>query len=113
MPEHYRKQMLLDIHCGALVKSAGDLYIWFNSYTSFKAGELNKNEFVIGLERLGVEDTLKEKEEAFKYFLKKVAKKNDNMTEFNKKPIIQQSLAVQDLGDILNEDMPAISMQVI
>ena len=68
MPEHYRKQMLLDIHCGGLVKSNGDLEIWFNSYGSFKQGQLNKSEFVIGLERLGVEDSLADKEDAFRYF---------------------------------------------
>ena len=81
--------MLLDIHCGSHVKSNGDLFIWFNSYASFKLGELNKNEFVIGLERLGVEDTLAQKEEVFRYFLKKVAKKKDKMIEFHKMPISQ------------------------
>ena len=42
-----------------------------------------------------------------------MAFKHDKMAEFNKTPINQSMLAVQDLGDILNEDMPAITMQVI
>ena len=29
LPEHYRKQMLVDIHCGAIVKASEDLNAWF------------------------------------------------------------------------------------
>lgn len=79
--------MLLDIHCGSLVKSSGDLHIWFNSYASFKPGQLSKSEFVIGLERLGVEDSLADKESAFKYCCKRVAIAKDKMADFQKIPI--------------------------
>lgn len=30
LPDHYRKQMLVDIHSGAIVKANEDLSAWFN-----------------------------------------------------------------------------------
>jgi len=106
MPEHYRKQMLLDIICGGIVKSPGDLMGWFSQYSVFKAGDLNKSEFVMALDRLGVESELMEKEICFEYFVKRVAIKRDDLISFHKKPISQQSLPIEELCMILADDLP-------
>ena len=106
MPEHYRKQMLLDIICGGIVKSPGDLMGWFSQYSVFKIGDLNKSEFVMALDRLGVESELMEKEICFEYFIKRVAIKNDDLISFHKKPISQQSLPIEELCMILGDDLP-------
>ena len=60
----------------------------------------------MALSRLGVDAEIKEKEEVFAYMLKKVALRDDKMVDFLKKPISYQSLQVNDLCLILNEDMP-------
>lgn len=100
--------MLLDIHCGSMNKSEGVLYNWFLTDCHYREGELNKNEFSIALERLGVESEIKDKEDVFAYMLKKVATRDDKLIEFHKMPISNQSLKVDDLCDILNKDMPGV-----
>jgi len=77
-------------------------------YGVFRPDQLSKSELMIALDRLGVESEIKDKEDFFAYCLKKVATRQDKLLEFNKKPIAQQSLQVNDLCDILNEDMPGV-----
>ena len=86
--------MLLDIICGGIIKSPGDLAGWFDQYSNHKAGELNKGEFVMSLDRLGVESEILDKEIAYEYFVKTAAIKRDDLLSFHKKPISMQSLSV-------------------
>ena len=74
--------MLLDIHCGSLIKSDGDLLQWFTSYANFREGLLSKSEFCSALTRLGVESEVVEQEIVFEYFLKKVATRTDQLAKF-------------------------------
>lgn len=101
VPKQYKKTMLMDIFCGGLTKSEGILFDWFLNYGIFREGELNKNEFAIALDRLGVESEIKDKEDVFAYMLKKVATRDDKLIEFHKLPISSQSLKVTDLVEIL------------
>ena len=112
-PDFYRKRMLLDIHCGSLVKTDGDLQGWFQKYSASGQGALNQNEFVIALDQMGVEADLREKESVFAYFTKKVATKRDTLAEYNKRAAYLHTLAVRDLAYILDDDLPDHSTESI
>jgi len=88
MPAHYKKQMLLDVYCGGQVSGGeASLQSWFSQFSAFKEGELNRSEFKQALDRLGVEAGLHDQEQAFEYFVRKVAGRTGDLLRLNKVPM--------------------------
>ena len=60
----------------------------------------------MALDHMGVESDLREKENVFAYLVKKVAIEMDLLADFNKQPVYTQTLTIDNLISILDEDMP-------